>query len=66
METGFLEILHWRYYTDLFTNEDFEMNEPQPLGLNNVMFCFSFVALGIGLSFALAIMEKVYYHVINV
>ena len=60
METGFLERLHRRYYTDLFTSEDFGMNEPQPLGLNNVMFCFSFVALGVCFSFALAIMEKAY------
>ena len=57
METGFLERLHRRYYSDLFTSENFEMIEPQPLGLNNVMFCFSFVALGICFSFIIVIME---------
>ena len=41
-----------------FVNEEFEMNEPLPLGFTQVMFCFSFVAFGISLSLVIATMER--------
>ena len=56
-ETGFLDWLHRRYYVDLFTKENFELKEPQSLAFNNVMFCFSFIAMGVCSSVAIAIVE---------
>ena len=37
--------------------ENFEMMEPLPLGLNNVMFCFISLGFGISLSLILVMME---------
>ena len=44
-------------YSDLYTNENFEMIEAQPLGLNNVMFCFICLGFGICLSLIQVMME---------
>ena len=54
-ETGFFNRLYHNYF--LKYNENYEMVEPQPLGFNNVMFCFIFLTIGIGLSITKALME---------
>ena len=59
MESGFLKRLFYKYHGDLFTKERFEMVEPQPLGFNNVMFCFIMLALGICLSIVIVMMELI-------
>ena len=40
-------------------DENFAMSEPQPLGLNNVMFCFISLGFGIALSIIKVMMEYV-------
>ena len=50
MESGFLRRLYREHHPDLFTKENFEMIPPQPLGINNVMFCFILLGFGICLS----------------
>ena len=50
MESGFLKRLFREYHSDLFTKERFEIISPQPLGINNVMFCFILLGFGICLS----------------
>ena len=42
---------------DLFIKENFLMPEPQPFGLNNVMFCFTCLGFGICLSLIKVMME---------
>ena len=37
--------------------ETFELQEPQPLEISNVVFCFMFLAVGIGLSLYTALAE---------
>ena len=39
--------------------ENFEMMEPQPLGFNNVLFCFIFLGFGILLSIVCATIELI-------
>ena len=56
-ETGFFKRLFRNSNVDLFTRESYEMVEPQPLGFNNVMFCFMCLAAGTVLSIAQAILE---------
>ena len=58
-ETGFLKRLTRNKDERFFTNENFEMPEPQPLGGKNVMFCFIFLVLGICLSLTIATMELI-------
>ena len=61
MESGFL----WRRYHNfeseqaLLRRKDFEMMEPPPLGINNVMFCFILLAHGMFLSAVLGITELI-------
>ena len=50
LEAGEFKRLKRNYFLDLYTNEKFDMIEPQPLGSNNVMFCFICLGLGICLS----------------
>ena len=59
MEGGIYKRLYRKYYMDLFTKESFEMLEPQPLGLNNVMFCFIILGFGICLSVFKVIMDLI-------
>ena len=60
METGFLRRLYrYKYVQALFIRENFEMMEPPPLGFNNVMFSFIFLAIGICLSTVLTITELI-------
>ena len=59
MESGFLKRLFYEHHAHLFNRESFEMMEPQPLGFNNVMFCFIFLALAICLSITLATIERI-------
>ena len=56
-ETGYARRLFRTYHTHLFTKTDYEMNEPQPLGFNNVMFCFIVLALGICFAVIISIRE---------
>ena len=56
-ETGFFKRLFHKHYIDLFIKENYEMQEPQPLRFNNVMFCFICLAVGICLAVTLALME---------
>ena len=58
IESGYLKRLYREYHMGHFINGEFEMNEPQPLGFRQVMFCFSFVAFGISLSLVIATMER--------
>ena len=37
--------------------ETYELQEPQPLEISNVVFCFTFLPLGIGLSLCIALAE---------
>ena len=60
MESGFLRRLYrYKYVQALFIRENFEMMEPPPLGFNNVMFSFIFLAIGICLSTVLTITELI-------
>ena len=57
MEGGEFKRLFRSYYIDLFTKENFEMPEPQPLGSNNVMFCYICLGFAICLSLIKVILE---------
>ena len=59
LESGvYRRIMHYAFiYVD--TKETFEMDEPQPLGLNNVMFCFISLGLGILLSLITVMIERI-------
>ena len=57
IESGYLKRIYREYHMGYFINEEFEMNEPQPLGFTQVMFCFSMVAFGICLSLVIITME---------
>ena len=56
-ETGISRRLYREYHAGFFTNENFELNESQPLGFSHVMFCFILLALGICLSTTITILE---------
>ena len=53
IEHGITKRLYRNYHMDLFVKEQFGMPEPQPLGINNVMF--TFIMLGFGMCTAIAI-----------
>ena len=57
LEGGEFKRLYRNYHMDLYTKENFEMIEAQPLGINNVMFCFICLGFGIGLSLIQVMME---------
>ena len=59
VECGELKRLHYRYYTDLYTKENFEMVKPKPLGFNNVMFCFICLGFGMFLSLLQVLLEVI-------
>ena len=50
LESGCFKRLFRNYHIDLYTKENFGMIEAQPLGYENVMFCFIGLAAGIGAS----------------
>ena len=56
-ETGIIRRRRRIMNTDLFTNENYGMTEPQPLGTKNVMFCFICLAVGICLGIAIFLIE---------
>ena len=56
-ETGYSKKLYRKYHVGLFTKDNYEVNEPQPLGFSNVMFCFILLALGICLSITITTVE---------
>ena len=58
-ETGYLKRLYRKYFSSLFTKENYEMMEPQPLGINNVMFCFILMVVGISLTIIIATFELI-------
>ena len=57
LESGVFRTIRLRNYKHLSTKELFEMPEPQPLGYNNVMFCFISLGFGICLSVIKVITE---------
>ena len=57
MECGLIKRQHLNHTAELHTNENFEMMEPQPLGMNNVMFCFISLGFGICVSLIKVLME---------
>ena len=57
VESGCFNRLHRKYFIDLNTKENFEMNEAQPLGIENVMFCFICLSIGILVSFFKVMLE---------
>ena len=59
IEGGVYKRLYRRHHMDLFTKEKFEMIEAQPLALNNVMFCFIILGIGICLSVFQIFMELI-------
>ena len=42
---------------DCYAKENFEMIEPQPLGYDNIVFCFSWLAVGIIISVFKCLLE---------
>ena len=58
-ETGEFMRVYRHYHIDLFTKEKFEMPEPQPLGFNNVIFCFMLLGFGICISLIMVMMEVI-------
>ena len=56
-ETGFFNRLFRTYHNDLYIKTVFEMVEPEPLGFNNVVFCYSCLAIGICLAIITATFE---------
>ena len=57
MESGCFKRLYRNYHMDLYTKDNFEMITAQPLGYQNVMFCFIVLAAGIGLSLSKVMVE---------
>ena len=57
LETGEYKRLYHNHHMDLFIKESFNMPEPQPLEITNVMFCFICLAFGICLSFIQVMIE---------
>ena len=51
--------MYRKYHNDFYVNEQFEMTEALPLGINNVMFAFIFLGLGITFSLAIALIEPI-------
>ena len=47
LEHGVYKRIYQRIHADLYTNEQFDMAEPLPLGYDNVVFAFMCLALGI-------------------
>ena len=56
-ESGFIARNFKDHHSHFFTNENYEMIEPQPLRFNNVMFCFIFLSLGICFSISIVLFE---------
>ena len=56
-ETGCYYHIHRRKHMDRYMRENFEMQEPQPLGIFNVVFCFVLLGTGIGMSILQALVE---------
>ena len=61
LESGCFKRLFRNYHIDLYTKENFEMIEAQPLGYENVMFCFIGLAVGIGASLFKGMFEFMTY-----
>ena len=57
MEVGEFRRVHRNHFMDLYTNENFEIPEPQPLGFNNIMFCLTCLVFGIFLSLIEVLLE---------
>ena len=56
-ETGCYYHIHRRRHMDRYMRESFGMQEPQPLGIFNVVFCFVLLGTGIGMSILQALVE---------
>ena len=57
MEHGITRRLFRKYHLRMFVNEQFGMNETPPLGYENVIFTFACLALGVGASMVIAVLE---------
>ena len=51
-----------KHHMDLYTKERFEIDEPQPLGFSNVMFCFMSLGFGCVVSLLFVILELIRNH----
>ena len=47
LEHGVYKRIYQRIHADLYTNEQFDMAEPLPLGYDNVVFAFMCLAMGV-------------------
>lgn len=59
LEGGLIQRVYRNHHMELFVKENFEMIEPQPLRLNNVMFCFFCIGFGVFLSVTIVITELI-------
>ena len=57
IESGYLRRLYLKYHAPLFTRENYETMDAQPLRFQNVMFCFVLLGVGVCFSIAKAMME---------
>ena len=56
-ETGIFNRLYKTYFIELYVNEEFGIVEPQPLGVDNVIFTFACLAIGFFTAVMVAIGE---------
>ena len=59
IETGVRKRIYERQHTMLYRNEFFEMQEPHPLGVNNVLFLFNSLGIGMLIAVGFTIVEWV-------
>ena len=58
-ENGIRNRLYKKYFISLYVKEEFGMNEPQPLGVDNVIFTFACLGVGGTTAMGIAIVEFV-------
>ena len=56
-EHGIRNRLYRKYFNGLYVKEEFGMPEPQPLGIDNVMFTFCCLGVGVTISIITAVVE---------
>ena len=57
LEHGIQKRMYRKYHPEMFTNQQFSMLEPQPLGANNVLFLSTWLAFSICVSVGIAFAE---------
>ena len=58
-EHGIFKRLYRKYNIELYVREDFGMTEPQPLGVDNVVFTFACLGVGVATAMGIAMVESV-------